>query len=126
VGLPAGWRHERFVPDLRALMAGAHVLAFPTLREAYGLVLVEAMASGTAILTTSAPIQRDIVGAGGGLFAHPKDPDAIAEALRELAFHREKLAAMARANVRRFRREYWHEVTGPAHVRAFEAALRRA
>jgi glycosyltransferase involved in cell wall biosynthesis len=124
VALPAGWRHARFVDDLYAAMGAAHVLAFPTLREAYGLVLVEGMARGLAVLTTSAPLQRDIVGADGGAFAAPTDTAAMARALTELARDRARVAAMARANVARFRREYCHEVGGPAHLRAFDGARR--
>jgi glycosyltransferase involved in cell wall biosynthesis len=122
VALPPAWRRFAFVEDLYALMRDAHVLVFPTLREAYGLVLVEAMASGMAVITTAAPIQRDIVGPDGGLFVDPRDAQALAAALSDVAKRAVDVAAMARANLDRFRATLWHEVVGPAHLRVFRAA----
>jgi glycosyltransferase involved in cell wall biosynthesis len=122
VSLPIEWHHKRFVQDIYEAMSEAHVLAFPTLRDAYGLVLVEGMARGAAMLTTSAPIQRDIVGPDGGVFSIPTDVVALARAWTVLVHDRARLAAMARANVERFRARFWHRVVGPQHMAVFEAA----
>jgi len=119
VPFPPTWHGTRFIPDLYALLGTAHVLVFPSLREAYGLVLVEAMACGLAVITTTAPTQRDIVSDAGGRFLPPTDPHALAATLSELVADRAAVAAMATANVRRFRASLWHEVVGPAHVAAF-------
>lgn len=122
VRLPSEWHHKPFVQDIYEAMGEAHVLAFPTLRDAYGLVLVEGMARGVAILTTSALIQRDIVGPDGGVFAIPTDVTALARAWTVLVHDRARLAAMAHANVARFRARFWHRVVGPEHLAVFEAA----
>ena len=117
--LPPEWSHHGFVEDLYALMAGHDVLVFPTRHEAYGLVLVEAMARGLAVVTTSAEVQREIVGSAGGLFVDPFSVRELAAALRELVHDPARLPAMATANRARFVAEYWHEVVGPAHMAVF-------
>lgn len=121
VPLPKGWVHLPWAKSVTDLMTQAHVLVFPTSYEAYGLVLVEAMAYGMAIVTSDAPVQRDIV-QDGGFFVHPDDDVAVAEALTRLAHERAEGAAMGRANVSRFRSKFWHEIVGPAHLHVFTRA----
>lgn len=121
VPLPEGWIHLPWAESVTDLMTQAHVLVFPTSHEAYGLVLVEAMANGMGIVTSDAPVQRDIV-EDGGFFVDPDDDVAVAEALTRLAHDRAESAAMGRANVSRFRSKFWHETVGPQHLRVFTRA----
>lgn len=121
VPLPEGWIHLPRAESVTDLMTRAHVLVFPTRHEAYGLVLVEAMANGMGIVTSDAPVQRDIVG-DGGLFVDPHDDVAVAAALTRMAHDRAEGAAMGRANVARFRSKFWHETVGPQHLRVFTRA----
>jgi glycosyltransferase involved in cell wall biosynthesis len=106
VDLPPTWHWQRSVPDVQAAMRDAHVLIFPSLAEAFGLVLVEAMAAGCMPVTTIAPLQRSIVGDEAGLFAEPRDAGAIAEHLRTLVFDRDRLRQGMRAARDRFDRQY--------------------
>ena len=50
--------------------------------ESFGIVLVEAMASGLPVVATDDPIRREIVG-DAGLFVDPTDTDAYAEAIEK-------------------------------------------
>ncbi|CAN5803079.1 glycosyltransferase family 1 protein [soil metagenome] len=88
-GMGAG-RAERvralgFVPraDLAALLAGADVLCYPSLREGFGLPVLEAMAQGTAVVTSSGTATEEVVGDAGVLVA-PLDTAAITVALGTL------------------------------------------
>ena len=83
--LPAEFIHKTFVEDITSEFNKAHLLVFLTKREAYGLVLVEAMASGCNILTTDHPIQKSIMNETGAWFVNPLDTHAIQEALVEIA-----------------------------------------
>lgn len=59
----------------------ADLLVFPTVPwESFGIVLVEAMASGLPVVANDDPIRREIVG-DAGLFVDPTDIDAYAKAI---------------------------------------------
>jgi len=75
-----GWR-----ADAAALMAGLDVFVMPSLWEGFGLVLLEAMASGLPIVATAVSAIPEIVVEGEtGLLVPPRDPAALAAALRVL------------------------------------------
>jgi glycosyltransferase involved in cell wall biosynthesis len=103
--------HVRFVPwassaEIPRFVASADVFALPSLRTPYweeqlGYALIEAMASGVPILSTSSPSIEYVVGDSGILVA-AYDNDALADGLRLLvtdALRRSKLGAAGRARV---------------------------
>jgi glycosyltransferase involved in cell wall biosynthesis len=58
------------------------LFTFPTVPwESFGIVLVEAMASGLAVVTTDDPIRREIVGEAG-LFVNPTNTNEYAKVLK--------------------------------------------
>jgi glycosyltransferase involved in cell wall biosynthesis len=93
---PAGWgdvavgsvRALGFVPaaDLRALQAGAAVFAYPSLREGFGLPVLEAMAQGTPVVTSRGTSTEEVA-AGHAVLVDPGDVADIARGLDE-ALHR--------------------------------------
>lgn len=95
----------RFLPDLprermAALYRAADLFTLPSLHEMFGIVLIEALASGLPVLCHDTPAFRGIVGPGG-LFRDIAADDALAAALVE-AFDpalRRTLAAAGRAHV---------------------------
>ena len=123
VELPAGWEHIAYAPDVHALMRQADVLAFPTKEEAYGLVLVEGLAAGCAVLTTKAPLQRSIVGDDAGYFVDPNDHATVALALSHVVEDRAKLAGRIRAARARFESRYQATIVGPNYHRLLWATL---
>jgi len=59
------------------------VLTFPTVPwESFGIVLVEAMASGLPVVASDDPIRREIVG-DAGLFVDPTNTDEYAKAIEK-------------------------------------------
>jgi len=84
IELPKEFNHKIYVEDIREEFRKAHVLIFPTKQEAYGLVLVEAMAQGCNVLTTNNPIQKSILEDKGGWFVDPHSIDSIYLALIEI------------------------------------------
>ena len=70
--------------DLPGLVAGADVLLYPTLYEGFGLPVVEAMACGTPVLTSSTSALQEIAG-GYAYLVDPLDVDAIARGIVALA-----------------------------------------
>ncbi|MDZ4765443.1 MAG: glycosyltransferase family 4 protein [Chloroflexota bacterium] len=72
-----GWR-----TDVPRLMAAFDVFLLPTLQEGFGLVLLEAMAGRTPILsTTVSAIPEIVIDGETGLLAPPRDPAAMGDAL---------------------------------------------
>lgn len=64
-----------------ALYRRADALVFPSLKEGFGLCVLEAMACGTPVITADRPPFTEYLGAGDALFVDPGDPAAIARAM---------------------------------------------
>jgi glycosyltransferase involved in cell wall biosynthesis len=70
----------KFGAELSSYFAGADVFVFPSLTDTFGLVLLEAMASGTPVAAFSAPGPIDLIpGSGAGVVA-PGQTDGLREA----------------------------------------------
>lgn len=86
---------------LRSLVAGADLLIMPSLWEGAGLPPLEAMASGTAVLSSSIPVLRETCGDGADYF-DPYDQRELAALLRTYCLvdaARAGLAARGRSHV---------------------------
>lgn len=89
---------------LAALYANAQFLAMPSLYEGFGLPLVEAMISGTPVLTSNNSSMPEVAGNAGWL-VDALDIGSIENGLNKLICDeqlRGKLAANAKSNVARF------------------------
>ena len=96
-----GWVPEE---DKPALYSGASLFVFPSLYEGFGLPPLEAMACGTAVITSNHSSLREI-GDGAALLVDPEDVDAIARAitiLMEDEVQRKELAAKGLMKSRQF------------------------
>ncbi|MCA0456617.1 MAG: glycosyltransferase [Chloroflexi bacterium] len=75
-----GWRK-----DAAALMAGLDILLAPSLWEGFGLVLLEAMAQQTAIISSDvSAIPEVVIHRETGILLPPRDVEGLKAALREL------------------------------------------
>jgi alpha-1,3-rhamnosyl/mannosyltransferase len=90
---PRGAIHLGYVPDddLPALYAGAEALLYPSFYEGFGLPPVEAMACGTAAVTSTADAVREVVGTSA-LTLDPHNLDGWRDALARVAADREFLS----------------------------------
>jgi len=86
----------KFGAELSAYFAGADVFVFPSLTDTFGLVLLEAMASGAPVAAFSAPGPIDLIpGSGAGVVA-PGQSDGLREAcVACLELDREAVRAFA-------------------------------
>lgn len=79
----AGWLiYLRYVAqaDLPLLYAGARVFVYPSLYEGFGLPVLEAMASGTPVITSNCSSLPEVVGTAG-LQIQPEDIPALTATL---------------------------------------------
>jgi glycosyltransferase involved in cell wall biosynthesis len=86
------WREEGVVDclgerrDIASLYASAHIAVLPSYREGLPKSLIEAAASGRAVVTTDVPGCRDAVAANeSGVLVPPRDARALADAVLMLA-----------------------------------------
>jgi glycosyltransferase involved in cell wall biosynthesis len=92
--------------DLPGLYAGADAFLYPTLYEGFGLPVVEAMASGVPVLTSSTSALQEIAG-GYALLVDPMDVDAIAKGIVQLATDPARRAELVELGKRRARDFSW-------------------
>ncbi len=92
--------------DMPALFRGADLLAFPSEREGFGLVVLEAQASGLPAVVSDLPVLREFLSDGRDCRMAPVgDVDALAGALVEVmrdAALRARLVAGGRDTAARF------------------------
>lgn len=86
LGIADRVRFLGYVPDadLPALLSGATAFLFPSLYEGFGMPVLEAMACGTPVLTSSTSALPEVAG-DAALLVDPGDTDAIADAIARLA-----------------------------------------
>ena len=70
--------------ELRAWYHAADALAFPSLKEGWGLAVLEAMAAGLPVVATDIPVFREYLTPGvDALLVPPADPAALAGAMAD-------------------------------------------
>ena len=113
-----------FRQDVRDLMPAFDVFALPSLWEGFGLVLLEAMAAGRAIVASRVSAIPEVVEDGvTGLLVSPGDSDALTEALLALrrdGVRRERLGA---AGAERLRRQFTLERMIERTIKVYRAVL---
>jgi starch synthase len=112
--------------ELRALYHSADLFVYPTRGDTLPLVVLEAMACGLPIVSTTVGGIPYMVGREEGILVSPDDPDAVARAVNELladSARRNAKAKSARNNVlARFR---WPEAAQRA-VEGYRGVLERS
>ena len=95
--------------NLPGYYASADVFCSPARGgESFGIVLLEAMASGVPIVATDLPGYRTVLSPGAeGLAVPPRDPRALAGALRTLLLDRGLRAEMGARGIETARRYAW-------------------
>ncbi|GAB2469535.1 glycosyltransferase family 1 protein [Promicromonospora xylanilytica] len=116
--------------DVPGLLREADVVACTPWYEPFGIVPLEAAACGLPVLASAVGGMLDtVVHERTGLLVPPRDPAAVAEALRRLADHRFRLRLGAAARVRAERRYGWAAVarqTAEAYTEVISSPSARA
>ncbi|EMA63703.1 glycosyltransferase family 4 protein [Halorubrum lipolyticum] len=98
--------------EKRALLSAGDVYVLPSHAEGLPIAILEAMAGGNAIVSTTVGSIPETVGPENGRTVPPGDADALAEAIRELIAEPESTARMGRTNRELVAERYsWEVVT---------------
>ncbi len=89
-------RQTGYIPsaDLPSLYAGADLLAYPSLDEGFGFPVLEAMASGTPVVTSDRSALPEVAG-GAAVTVPPSDEGAIADAISTVLSDRDLANGLA-------------------------------
>jgi glycosyltransferase involved in cell wall biosynthesis len=106
--------------DKAALLTGADVFAYPSRYEGFGLPVLEAMACGTPVVTTTGGSLPEVAGDAATLI-DPGDEDALAAAIAKLATDpaaRQDAATRGLARAATFTWKRCADLTATAYARA--------
>lgn len=108
-----------FVPreELLALHAGAEVFCYPSLKEGFGLPVLEAMGQGTPVVTSAVTSTAEVAG-NAAVLVDPLDEEAIAGALARVLDDPQLAASLAEAGEARAATYTW-ERTAELTVAAY-------
>jgi glycosyltransferase involved in cell wall biosynthesis len=112
-------KHVRFfgfVPDktLAVLYRLAGVFVFPSLYEGFGLPPLEAMASGTPVITSNVSSLPEVVG-DAALLIDPYEPAAIAQAMQRVLTEPSLREDLRRRGLRRVKEFSWDRSVRRVH-----------
>jgi alpha-1,3-rhamnosyl/mannosyltransferase len=96
-----GWAGFVSDEELARLYRGARCVLYPSLYEGFGLPIVEAMACGTPVVTSSGGATEETAG-GAAVLVDPRDPASIAAGIEEASRRRDELVAKGRERARAF------------------------
>lgn len=105
---------EHFLPPVKLaqLFAAADIFVLPSLHEAFGIVLLEAMASELPIISTNAGGPAEFVVEDFGILVQPKDETALSNAIFELVEDKKRREEMGN-KAKEFAEKYtWGKITG--------------
>lgn len=111
--------------DVPAMMRAHAVYCLPSYGEPFATSILEAMACGMPIVSTSAGGTPMLVSDAGGRLVSPRDPEALAAALIEVLSSAELQRAMGRHNRQRVEEDFEIERAVDRLEAAYAAVLRQ-
>lgn len=91
---------------LAAIMSGAAVFVFPSLYEGFGLPVLEAMASGTAVISANHAALKEICG-DAAVLIDPLDIDEISDKMKQLLEYPSEINTLKEKSIKRVQSFSW-------------------
>jgi glycosyltransferase involved in cell wall biosynthesis len=97
--------------DIPRILSGVDIMVHPTMAEAFGIVLIEAMVQQTPIVASNVGAVPEVVVDGKtGILVPPEDPLSLANAVSELLGNPNKREEMGKRGRDKFKEEFSMEV----------------
>lgn len=120
-------RQVRFlgrVDDVRTVLAATDIFVFPSMREGLGVAVLEAAASGLAIVASDTGGIGDVIESGvNGILVKPGDSEALAGAIERMAAAPSERAAMGQAARTRAERDFAMTTMAARTVELYRSCL---
>jgi len=114
-----GWRE-----DVPQILRASDVFVLPSLREAFGLVLLEAMASSVAVIATDNGGTKDIIEDGKtGYLVPPANSDRLAEAIRTILRNPDQKRDMEKAALERVKSLFTADVMARKTLSVYQKTI---
>jgi glycosyltransferase involved in cell wall biosynthesis len=101
-----GFVDEEDLPDL---YRGALLFIYPSLYEGFGLPILEAMACGTPVITSTTSSMPEVAG-DAAVLVEPKKPESLAAAMTSVLGDEERMAELRRRGLERAKGFSWEAV----------------
>ena len=109
--------------DLPALYSLAHVVAYPSIYEGFGLPIVEGMACGVPVLTSNRASMKEVAGSAAYL-VDPEDVDDIRKGLETILLHPDLARELSERGRERASELSWDKAAGET-LEVYRRVLRR-
>lgn len=101
-------RNSMSQSELARFYRGALALVFPSLRESFGMPILEAMACGCPVITSNRSACAEIAG-DAALLVNPYSVDEIADAMRQILFDAGLHGSLKEKGLQRASQFTWHK-----------------
>ncbi len=106
-------------------MRRAQLFVLPSVEEGLGVVLLEALASGTPCVATDVGGIPDVVTPDVGVLVPPRNPEALADAIQSILSHQEHWGELSAHARQRAVEQYSWEVIGARLMGIYRSVLAR-
>lgn len=113
-GYVNGWSNE-----ITNYYNSADIFVFPSLKEGFGMVLMEAMACGLPVISTNTSAIPEVVG-DAGILVEPKNPQALAEAIINLIENEELRKELGKKGRKRVEENFTWDKVAEKMIKIYE------
>ncbi len=125
LGIAESVRWMGYRNDVRDLLPALDVFLFPSLKEAMGIAIIEAMAAGVAVIANEVGGIPEVVPEGSGILVAPGDFVSLATAGTNLLRETESRNRIATAGLELVRKEFTAERMAAKTVGVYRATMAR-